>query len=115
MSKSRSVALIVIGALSIASAAEAETAAKAKAGGTVVLQVTNSRKVGLKELDVTPKGLFLPSKVLGALASGKKATAKVPTAKGDCIFDIRGTYDDGSTTESLGVDVCKDQNVNLLD
>jgi hypothetical protein len=107
-------ALIVIGAASIA-AAEAETAAKAKAGGAVVLQVTNSRKVGLKELDVTAQGQFLPIKILGALGSGKKATAKVSTAKGDCVFDIRGTYDDGSKTESLGVDVCKDQNVNLLD
>jgi hypothetical protein len=114
MSKLRGMVLIVIGAVSIAAAAGAETAAKAKAGGAVVLQVTNSRKVGLKELDVTPKGLFLPTKVLGALGSGKKATAKVSTAK-DCVFDIRGSYDDGSSTESLGVDICKDQNVNLLD
>jgi len=113
MSNLRGMALIVIGAASIATAAEAETAAKA--GGIVMLQVTNSRKVGLKELDVTAKGQFLPIKILGALASGKKATAKVSTAKGDCVFDIRGTYDDGSKTESLGVDVCKDQNVNLLD
>jgi hypothetical protein len=114
MSNLRGMALIVIGAASIAAAAEAETAAKPKAGGTVVLQVTNSRKVGLKELDVTPKGQFLPIKVLGALGSGKKATAKLSTAK-DCLFDVRGTYDDGSATESLGVDLCKDQNVNLLD
>lgn len=109
----RGMVLIVVGAASIA-AAQAETATKAKAGGSVVLQVTNSRKVGLKELDVTPKGLFLPTKVLGALASGKKAAAKVSTVK-DCVFDIRGSYDDGTSTKSLGVDICKDQNVNLLD
>jgi hypothetical protein len=116
MSNLRRIALIVIGAASIAGATHAETATKSnqKTGASVVLQITNSRSVALKELDATPSGLFLPKMILGALAPGKKATAKLATDK-DCVFDLRGSYADGSSTESTGVDLCKDQHVNLVD
>ena len=32
----------------------------------------------------------------------------------DCVFDLHGAYADGSKTESTGVDLCKDKNVNLV-
>jgi hypothetical protein len=115
MSNLRWVALVV-GVTALAAPAAAETAAKStgKAGASVVLQITNSRSVALKELDATPSGLFIPKVILGALAAGRKTTAKLATDK-DCVFDLHGAYADGSVTESPGVNLCKDQNVNLVD
>ena len=115
MSNSRLGLLMLIGAGMLAVPAHAETKASAKAGaGAVVLQITNSRTVALKELDATPTGMFIPKAILRGLAPGKKSTAKLATDK-DCVFDLRGEYSDGSSTESKGVDLCKDQNVNLVD
>ena len=85
-----------------------------KPAGSVVVQITNSRAVALKELDATPAGLFIPKVIAGSHAPGKKTSARVATDK-DCVFDLRGAYADGSITESPGVDLCKDQNVNLVD
>jgi hypothetical protein len=118
MSNSRRFAIVaaLVVAASITTTARAETTPKSqgKAGAAVVLQITNSRSVALKELDATPSGLFIPKSILGALAPGKKTTAKLATDK-DCVFDLHGAYADGSITESKGVDLCKDQNVNLVD
>lgn len=114
MNIARWVVLIAVGAAAMAAAARAETKPGAKTGAAVVLQITNSRTVALKELDATPAGLFIPKAILHALAPGKKTTAKLATDK-DCVFDLHGDYADGSTTESKDVDLCKDQNVNLVD
>jgi archaellum component FlaG (FlaF/FlaG flagellin family) len=84
-----------------------------KATASVVVVVANSRDVALTELDATPAGLYLPKKILSNLAPGKKASATVATDK-DCVFDLHGVYADGSTTDSTSVDLCKDQNVNLV-
>jgi hypothetical protein len=84
-----------------------------KATGSVVVVVTNSRDVALTELDVTPAGLFVPRKILSGLAPGKKASVTVETDK-DCVYDVHGLYADGSNTDSTSVDLCKDQNVNLV-
>src|SRR5260370_22708602 len=110
MSNLRWIALIVVGAMSMAAAARADMATNShgKPGASVVLQITNSRSVALKELDATPSGLFLPKMILGALAPGKKATAKLAPDT-DCVFDLRGSYADASSTESTGVDLCNDQ------
>jgi hypothetical protein len=94
--------------------ARAQTQLREKATGSVVIQITNSRNVALKELDATPAGLFIPKVIAGALAPGKKTSAKIATDK-DCVFDLHGAYADGTHTESKGVDLCKDQNVKLVD
>jgi hypothetical protein len=112
----------IVGATLMAGALCAPTAALAaamnakppkKAAASVVVIVTNSRDVALTELDATPAGLYLPKKILSNLAPGKKASATVATDK-DCVFDLHGVYADGSTTDSTSVDLCKDQNVNLV-
>lgn len=121
--KSLSFAAAVIGAALTAGAVCAQTAAPAsapaakpqkKATASVVVVVTNSRAVALTELDATPSGLFIPKAIVRNLAPGKKTSATVATDK-DCIYDLRGMYVDGSVTESPGVDLCKDQNVNLVE
>ena len=113
----------IVGSVSLATAAVfAQTAAPAakaqksqkRGAASVIIQITNSRSVALKELDATPSGQFIPKAIAGNLAPGKKTTAKIATDK-DCVYDLRGAYADGSNTESTGVDLCKDQNVNLVD
>ena len=118
-------AALAIGALA-AGAACAQTAppapkAKApvarmqkKAAASVVVAITNSRSVALSELDATPAGLFIPKAIVRNVAPGKKVSATVPTNE-DCVYDLHGIYADGSTTDSTSVDICKDQNVNLVD
>jgi hypothetical protein len=81
---------------------------------SITVLVTNSRAVALTELDATRTGAYLPKVILRNLAPGKTAPAKVMTGE-DCEFDLRGAYSDGSRTESLGVDLCKDKTVKLVD
>ena len=102
-------------ALSLAAqAASTKPKAAEKPSGTIALSVTNARSVALVELDATRVGAFLPTVILRNLAPGKTAPAKLNAGE-DCKFDLRGAYTDGSKTESLGVDVCADKNVKLVD
>ncbi len=110
------VAALIASALIAGSASAQTPAAKApkKPKGSVVVQVTNSRAVALSELDATPSGLFIPKAIVKNLAPGKKTTTTVATDQ-DCVYDLHGIYADGSTTNSTSVDICKDQNVNLVE
>jgi hypothetical protein len=109
----------LIGMALMAGAADAQTAAPVarplkKATPSDLVMITNSRAVELTELDATPDGGYLPKKIASNIAAGKKAAVHVATDKG-CVFDLRGAYADGSSTELTGVDLCKDKNVNLVD
>jgi hypothetical protein len=105
----------------MAGAACAQTAAPASAAkpkksassSTIVVVVTNSRDVALTELDATPTGMFLPKTLVRNIPPGKKASGNLATDK-DCVFDLHGFYADGTKTDSTGVDLCKDKNVNLV-
>jgi hypothetical protein len=105
----------------MAGAACAQTAAPASAvkpkksasSSTIVVVVTNSRDVALTELDATPTGMFLPKTLVRNIPPGKKASGNLATDK-DCVFDLHGFYADGTKTDSTGVDLCKDKNVNLV-
>jgi hypothetical protein len=106
------VAALVGGAL-FAEMAQSAMVQKKAAAATAVI-VTNSRTVALTELDATPSDGYLPKKIVGALAPGKKLSAPFATDK-DCVFDLHGIYADGSVTDSKSVDLCKDKTVNLVD
>jgi hypothetical protein len=115
MPDTRALALIVFALAFGAASARAETAKPdKKPAASVLLQVTNARGVALTELDATPTGQFIPKTILRGLGAGKKTTAKLATDK-DCVFDLHGAYADGSSTESPGIDLCKDQTVKLVD
>lgn len=115
MIDSRAIAFMVFAVVCGAAPARAETAKPdKKPAASVVLQVTNARAVALTELDATPTGQFIPKAIVRNLAAGKKTTAKLATDK-DCVFDLHGAYADGSSTESQGIDLCKDQTVKLVD
>ena len=81
---------------------------------SVVVVVTNSRTIALTKLDATPSGGTLPKAIVSNLAPGKKLSVTVATDK-SCVFDLHGTYADGSSTDSTSVDLCKDKNVNLVE
>ncbi len=87
---------------------------KAARKAVVVITVSNKRAVALTELDATPAGGVESAKILGNLAPGKKASAKVEHDK-DCTFDLHGIYEDGATTDMPGIDLCKDKTVNLVE
>ena len=82
--------------------------------GTLTVTVTNSRKADLVELQATESGSANWTKVLGALKSGKHASAKVPQGK-NCRVDLHGTFADGQSMNASDVDVCADKTVNLTE
>jgi hypothetical protein len=65
-------------------------------------------------LDATPSGETLPKTIVSDLAPGKKLSVSVATVK-PCVFNLHGAYADGSSTDSISVDLCKDKNVNLVE
>ena len=67
---------------------------------------------GLVELDATMAGQAEPAKLAGPLADGKKAKAMVAHDKA-CLFDIHASFDDGSTSDASGIDLCRDKAINL--
>jgi hypothetical protein len=87
---------------------------KANQKAVVVVTVSNKRTVALTELDASPVGGAESSKILSNLAPGKKANVQVAHDK-DCTFDLHGAYEDGSTTDLPGMDLCKDAKINLVE
>jgi hypothetical protein len=79
-----------------------------------VVVVSNSRSVALSELDATPSGGTLPKTIVSNLAAGKTLSVTVATER-SCVFNLHGAYADGSSTDSISVDLCKDKNVNLVE
>ena len=81
---------------------------------SVAVVVTNSRKVGLTELDAAPSGTGDSVKILGALAAGKKVVIHVAHDK-PCLFDLHGVFDDLTTTDESSINLCADKTINLVE
>jgi hypothetical protein len=81
---------------------------------SVAVVVTNSRKVGLTELDAALSGHGDSVKILGALAAGKKVVIHVEHDK-PCLFDLHGVFDDLTTTEEASVNLCTEKKINLIE
>ena len=81
---------------------------------SVAVVVTNSRKVGLTELDAAISGDGDSVKILGALAAGKKVVIHVEHDK-PCLFDLHGVFDDLTTTEEASVNLCTEKKINLIE
>ncbi len=124
-SNSRAFAQVAAPAVPAAAAAPAMDAAAAtakpvkakkpkKAGGMAKTPVVvkNSSGLGLVQLDVVISGQQESVKIAGPLATGK--TIKVLVAHDTtCLFDIHASYDDGSTGDASGLDLCKQKTINL--
>jgi hypothetical protein len=81
---------------------------------TATLMVTNARKADLVQLQATESGLVSWKKVLGALKSGKQASATLPRPF-NCRVDLHGTFSDGQSMDASDVDVCTQKTLNLTD
>jgi len=97
-------------------AAPAKPKAKPKKAGppTVDVVVINNRAVALTDLLASPTGSSESRKIAGPLAPGKKVVVHVAHDK-DCLFDLHGAYEDGTTTDVTGVALCKDKKINLVE
>ena len=84
-----------------------------KGPAAVSVTVTNSRAIGLAELTAAEDGGAAKSIVKG-LPAGKKQVISVTHGK-TCVFDLHGTYDDATTTDVAGIDLCKDKTINLVE
>jgi hypothetical protein len=124
--KSLAIASSVIGAalmIETVSAQTPDTAPPAPAGPaakprkkvtpSVVVAVTNSRRVALTSLIATPSG-GTPKALVANLASGKKISVSVATVK-SCVFALHASYADGSSAELESINLCNDKTVNLTD
>jgi hypothetical protein len=80
----------------------------------VTVMVTNSRKADLVQLQAAESGSVSWKKVLGALKSGKQASAALPR-NFDCRVDLHGTFADGQSMDATDVDVCAQKTLNLTD
>lgn len=78
--------------------------------------VINKRAVTLVELSVISKTAkdAKPQIVAHDLAGGKKASARL-AKKGGCIYAVSGKFADHSTVEAATLDLCKDNNLNLVE
>jgi hypothetical protein len=80
---------------------------------SVAVLVTNSRKVGLTELDGALSG-HDSVKILGSLGAGQKKVIHLAHDK-PCLFDLHGVFDDLTTTDESSVDLCTDKKINLVE
>jgi len=80
----------------------------------VEIVVTNKRAVELIALLASVAGSPENEKIAGPLGPGKKAVVRITPDK-NCLYDLHGLYADGATTEAVGVPLCKDKTINLVD
>jgi hypothetical protein len=80
------------------------------------VNVVNQRDATLVELSIVSQAArnAAPQVVAHDLASGKKVTAAL-AKRGGCVYSVSGTFDDQSTVEISAVDLCKDNNLNLVE
>ena len=76
--------------------------------------VANERAVALTELLAATSGSSESKKIAGPLEPGKKVVVHLAHDKA-CLFDLHGAYEDGTTTDAVGVDLCKDKKINLVE
>jgi hypothetical protein len=80
----------------------------------VSVTVSNMRTVGLTELQAGESGSGKIAEIAGPLAAGKKKAVWLTHGKA-CLFDLSAVYDDGSTMDASGVDLCADKKINLVE
>lgn len=87
--------------------------AKPAPKGSVV--VTNARSATLVELALVSRNKKVePVIVARGLAAGTASRAALPK-NGGCIYDVDGVFDDETTVEIAGLNLCKDGNLRLVE
>ena len=96
--------------------AKAATAKKAPAARDVVLTLTNKRKSSVVFFTVFGKETNgqEPNLLKDALEAGKSVKVKAKGVTG-CTLSVAADFEDGSSVEAGGLDICKDPVVKLVD
>ena len=94
-----------------------EASVVAAANPTILLNITNHRKVSLVELHATADGESSARSVVKALEPGGNKVVKFRRGKSgkNCFFELHATYEDGTYTDFTHFDLCKDETINLVD
>ena len=94
-----------------------EASLEAAGNPTILLNITNHRKVGLVELHATADGETSARSVIKALEPGGNKLVKFRRGKSgkNCFFELHATYEDGTFTDFTHFDLCKDETINLVD
>lgn len=105
-------ALAAPGAFAQAAKPAAKPAAK-----SLVAKVTNKRDVPVRSLQLIPAEAEVdPVNMLKQpLAKGKTVTLPVKGPKGECNYIIVGEFEDGLEIAGGEVNLCKDNNIVLVD
>ncbi|MDB5649861.1 MAG: hypothetical protein JWL62_1381 [Hyphomicrobiales bacterium] len=89
--------------------------AKAKPAPKGVVTVSNARESTLLELAIVSKNKKLePEIVARNLESGASIKAKLPKT-GGCLYDIDGLFEDQTTIQMPGLNLCKDATLRFTD
>jgi hypothetical protein len=88
---------------------------KAKPAPKGFITISNARESTLLELAIVSKNEKLePEIVARGLETGGSAKAKLPKT-GGCIYDIDGLFEDQTTIQLSGLNLCKDGVVRFVD
>lgn len=103
-------------AAAVRAATPRKAAKKPAAKNAAKVNIVNKRGATLVELAVLSKSAAnaQPQMVASGLLAGKRKTTNL-TRNGGCIYDVSGAFDDESTIEVTGLDLCKDANINLVE
>ncbi len=109
--------LVIVAMCSAATSASLAKPKKARAetaprNGAIL--VINSRSANLLELTATPEKGGAEITIARDVVAGGRAAGKLP-AKAGCVFSLSGRFDDESTLEAAGQNLCKDGRINLVD
>ena len=96
--------------------AKAAAPKKAPAGRDVVLTLSNKRKSPVVFFTVfgTESNGQEPNLLKEALETGKSIKVKAKSIAG-CTVSVAADFEDGSSVEASGLDICKDPVVKLID
>lgn len=118
----RSLTIAVAFSAAFAFAAPSVLAQQAKppakpAAKQIVAKVTNKRDVPVRSLQLIPaEAEVAPANALKQpLAKGKTITIPANGPKGECNYIIVGEYEDGLEIAGGEVNLCKDNNIVLVD
>ncbi|MDB5597434.1 MAG: hypothetical protein JWM36_4395 [Hyphomicrobiales bacterium] len=88
---------------------------KAKPAPKGFITISNARESTLLELAIVSKNKKLePEIVARGLETGGSTKAKLPKT-GGCIYDIDGLFEDQTTIQLSGLNLCKDGVVRFTD
>lgn len=102
----------VAAAIALPGAALAQRAKPAPKGSVVV---SNARAATLVELALVSRNAKVePVVVARGLAAGASMRAALPKG-GGCVYDVDGLFDDQTTVEIAGLNLCRDGNLRLVE